>query len=422
MRFGFAIILFLTCAVARAGQPLSFDDCVSEASANNRDLLTQTSTVKSLEYQVNGAYSGFYPQLSTTIDFDYGQSSINGNLTSNFSNQGALFSIAPSVSMTQNIFSGFADVAKVDLARANLEAARADLKATKAKVSSDLKNAFAGLVYAQDFQKLANDIKDRRSANYKLVSLLFESGRENFGSVALAKAYLDQADFQIFQATNGLRAASVELARTLGRDLVTDLRVVGNVPLVDAEASPDFSTLALKVPNYVKAIAQEKAAVAQKVSAFSPFYPSISLISSAGLNANSNTSTTQWLVGLSLSYPFFSGGKDYYATKSAGQAITTAQLSKLAIQSSDLSGLVSAHRAYIEAKQQLRVDQSFTDALSKQEKIATADYNNGFLSFQNWDLIETSYITRQFTVLTDVKGLVSAEAAWQLSQGIGVIP
>jgi outer membrane protein len=410
MHLRILILCLASCAFANA-EILSFDACVREAASSNRDLLAQISAVKSLEFQYNAAYSGFYPQLSASLNANYANAASQIGWT-----------VSPAISLNQNLFAGYADVAKVNLACANLEAARADLAATKAKISSDLKNAFAALVYAQNSVKLGENIKTRRESNNRLVSLLFDSGRENYGSVLLAKAYVDQAEFQIFQAKNGLRAASVLLAKILGRDLSEDLRVTGPLPQAEPESNPDFYALSQLVPDYVKAIALEKASAAQKLSARAPFFPSIDFQSNAGVSARSDQTNGQWLVGFSVSWPFFSGGRDYYGLKAATQSLTTAQLNKVAIQKNDTSILAAAYRAYIESIRQLEVDRSFRGALEIQAKIATADYNNGFLTFQNWDIFETGYITRQLTVLVDERNLVSANAAWELAKGIGVIP
>lgn len=405
-----SILLFM-CAHLLHGETLSFDECVRETSEHNRDLLAQKSAVITAEYQLKSTYSYFFPHLSADLNVSYGnQSAANG------------WTVAPSIAMRHNVFAGYADEARVELAKANVEIAKADLAALKAKVSADLKIAFAALIYAQDALKLSQNIKERRSFNHKLVSLLFEGGRENYGSVLLAKAYIEQADFQIQQAKNALRTSSIQLAKMLGRDPVEGLRAKEAPPLTLPENNPDFSVLAFSVPDYLKAVAQEKGALAQKVAARAPFFPTVDLISSANLNANPNGTNSQWLVGISVSWEFFSGGRDYYTLKGATQAVTTAHLAKSAILSADTSALAIAYSNFTEAIAQLHVDEAFLTALTAQEKIAREDYNNGFLNFQNWDQIETAFVAKQQAILVSQRNRVNTEAAWQLAKGFGVIP
>lgn len=416
------ILLFLLLACPALADVLTFEEAVKEATNANPDLRVQESTLRSLDFKVQGSYYNFFPQLSASLDLNYGNSSRTFSATTPNAGSGPTLTFSPSASMNYNLFSGFADQARVSLAMANREVAQADLASLKAKVSSDLKVAYSNLVFAQDALKLGESIKERRSENYRLVSLLFDSGRENYGSVLLAKAYLEQSEFLIAQAHRAIGSASAQLAQVLGREPSDTLRASGRVPVEGLDENPDFHGLALQNPAYLKTLAQEKIALAQKTAARAAFFPSIDLVSNVGLTANGDSNSTTWLVGLSVSWSFFNGGRDYYNLKSTTQDVTTAQRSQNATLKSNISTLASTYAAYIDMTRQIKVDQAFVDALATQEKIAKEEYNNGLLNFANWDLIETGYITRQQSLLNDQRDLVKAVAAWELAKGTGVIP
>ena len=84
--------------------------------------------------------------------------------------------------------------------------------------------------------------------------------------------------------------------------------------------------------------------------------------------------------------------------------------------------LKQAHAAFIEAHQKMEVDRAFSEATLAREKIARAKYNNGLLTFDNWDIIENDLINRQKASLQSQRDRVIAEAAWEQAQGKGVIP
>ena len=54
--------------------------------------------------------------------------------------------------------------------------------------------------------------------------------------------------------------------------------------------------------------------------------------------------------------------------------------------------------------------------------IARSKYNNGLMSFEDWDRIETDLIQRQKAALLGRRERVLAEAAWEQTQGRGAIP
>ncbi|MGZ3696004.1 MAG: TolC family protein, partial [Bdellovibrionota bacterium] len=67
------------------------------------------------------------------------------------------------------------------------------------------------------------------------------------------------------------------------------------------------------------------------------------------------------------------------------------------------------------------VDQGFRDAATVRAEIARTKYNNGLQTFEDWDTIENDLITRQKAYLQSKRARVTAEAAWEQAQGIGVL-
>ena len=74
----------------------------------------------------------------------------------------------------------------------------------------------------------------------------------------------------------------------------------------------------------------------------------------------------------------------------------------------------------MESIEKLKVDQSFLEAALKRSEIARSKYNNGLMTFEDWDLIENDLIARETAVLQSQKDRATAEAAWQQAQGQGV--
>ncbi len=399
---------------AQADAPLTWEACVQEAWARNADVRTARATLEASQFQLQSAYSGYLPQLSASTSYtdnNYPATTVTS---------------APyvaSISVTQNLFAGFQDQGKVAQGAANTAVAEASLAAAAARLNNDLRSAFAGLSYGQTNLTLTEDIVRRLQENLRLVELRFEGGRENKGSYLLTKATLGQARFEHLQARQALATAQAQLARTLGREPLDELRVTGAAPGELPPAKPDFIRLAEQTPEYRQVVAQEKSAAAGVTLARAPLYPSLNLTGTASRDgANWFPDDPRRSVGLTFTVPIFSGGKDYYGTKGAISSLAAATTSKESVDRQVLVKLKQAHAAFVESVEKLKVDQEFLEAAETRADIARAKYQNGLISFDDWDRIENDLILRQKTLLLSQRERVNAEAAWELTIGRGLVP
>jgi outer membrane protein TolC len=409
-----AAVLYVWTAPGHAQFPqvLTWEQCVRQSASQNAELQAARANLDAAQSRVRAARSGYYPQLSADA------------VSSDSSGSAAAFgpSHSAGVTATQNLFAGFQDEARVEQASANERAADADLATARAKISRDLKAAFAGLVAAQDSVVLAEQIERRLAENLRLVQLRFEGGRENKGSFLLTKATLQQAQLESLQARQSVNSAQAQLARVLTHRDGTDLRAQGEVPVSVPPPAPDFAALAAQVPSYRKSQAQEAAARADLRLARVGFYPSLDLSASASREGGDfPPEDSRRAVGLTLTVPLFSGGRDYYGTQSAASNLVAVSASKSDIERQGLVQLRQTHAAFVEAVERLNVDEAFLEAAVTRADIARSKYAQGLMSFEDWDRIENDLIVRQKAVLFSRRDRVTAEAAWEQAQGIGVI-
>jgi outer membrane protein len=417
MRVAFWVLPFLITIGAlrvNGADVITWQSGILEAENANSELSSAKSSLQASSYQVKGARSGFFPQLSATTGYSYDST-----------NSPKYYSA--SLNATENLFSGFADSTKIDQAHFSKSSSEANLEGVKAKVSFDLKTAFMGLIYSQKYIKLSEDITKRREANLKLVQLRFESGRENIGSLNLSKAYLAQSKYDHLQAVNSLDIYQSQLARVLGREDFNSIEVEGYVPTQnppnESNQKIDYKNLVKNIPDYKKAFYNEKLAHSTIDLSNSAFYPSLNLTQSVGKTGRETfSSNNTWIVGAAVTFPLFSGGKDYYAYKSATEDYRASAMTRKNTEETSVTNLKQAYTTYVEAVMKLEVDQAFLLAASSRERIAKAQYNNGLISFIDWDIIENDLIIRQKTLLQTERERVIAEAAWEQAQGRGVIP
>jgi len=436
-----AIAPFLSCStLSLADDSLSFEQCVEQTIEHNPELKASRYSLNVSVFQEKAAHSQYLPQISLNASANRGSSGSsfgsfsgtdlgssnsqgNSNGTTSGSGSGVNNSYSQNISLNQKIFSGFDTEAKVNQATATVDVNRAILQATKARISFDLKSAFANLLYSQNYIALTQNIIKRRQENLKIVELRFQAGSENKGSFLLSKASLDQANFDALQAKNSAGVSVQTLAKVMGLDQSLELKIKGKVPVSPADKKSDLEKAALDTPDYIQALAQENVSKAALDLARAPFYPSLSFTTTAGRQeSDSSSDKNRWQLGFNLSYPLYTGGEDTFQREAALVGFLSASASKQNILKQTIVKLKQAYSSYTEAIELVKVAQSFVDATLARSEIARGKYNNGLLSFEDWDIIENDLITRQKALLQNERDRIVAEATWEQTQGKGVIP
>ncbi|NBV06880.1 MAG: TolC family protein [Proteobacteria bacterium] len=401
---------------------LSWQQCVELAAKNNNNLKSAIASERATYYQNNAAASGFLPQATATLSSNRGNNGNASNPSLTTVQSSITQAYTGSISVTQNLFSGFSDVGKFDQAKANNMVSRANVRIVKSQVSYDLKSAYANFAYAKETINLLDSIIKRREDNLHIIELRFKSGMENKGSLLLARAYLDQANYDRLQATNLVESAKAQLCRAVGISDCKNFDITDSVPISKTSAEKiDFKIVIETTPQHLQAVAQEQATKAGILIAQSAFMPSLNVTATKGQRgASLFPQNDYWSVGANLSFPFFTGGKDYYTTRSAYLSNSAAKENRENIDQQILVNLKQGYNAYIEAIAKLKVDTSFQEAAKLRADIARNKYNNGLLTFENWDAIETDLINRQKNYLQSKLNRITYEAAWEQAQGKGV--
>ncbi len=409
----------LLSAPCLGAELLTWSDCVDKTIQGNPDLRAARESLQASEYQLRGAASGFYPQVSANLDIT--KQGTSGPATSGGSGGASGRTLyETSLTATQNLFAGFQDRGKVEQGRANRDVSQANLDKIGARVGFDLASAFANFVYAQDSLKLADKITRRREENLRLVQLRFEGGYENKGSFLLAKGYLSEARFDRLQAQHNIEVAQAQLARVMGSIDPDEIRVTGDVPTTDPPSNPDYTVLITQTPDHRMAAAQTRSAQAGVKLARSPLFPSLNLSGTAAKDKEEGLpAENRWALGLNLAVPLFSGGKDYFGTKNAVSTLGAAEQSEAGVDRQLLVTLKQAYTNVVQSIEKLNVDQDFLQAATTRAEIARDKYNNGLLSFEDWDIIENDLIAREKTLLQSRRDRIIAWAAWEQALGRG---
>lgn len=409
-----AVVVLGNAATAAVG-PGSWQRSIELLKTNNSSYKAAEYTFQSTESLETSSRSGFWPSLTGSLSYDKS----GGASTSSDSDN--LYSAT--LSLNQNLFAGLKDTYSSRQAQARTRAASFVFQTTKAKISYEFTEAYQSVLTAQENLKLTENIVSRRQNNLRLVQLRFEGGRENKGSVFLSEAYLAQAKYEKLLAQNSLDLVRTTLAHQLGIS-AEEIKLDQEVPLLNSPPTPpNFDEIARITPAFQQAIANLDADVAAVGLARASFFPTLSLYGSVGRNdLHFFPEKERWSVGASLSIPLFNGGRDWASLQSAKFTREASGQNKSSANQTEVQNLKSNYQKMIESLEKLKVDESFQKAAMVRADVARNQYNNGLITFNDWDTIENDLILRQKNFLQSKKQRVLSEAAWKQALGEGVLP
>jgi|SRR5690554_542730 len=424
------IVLFALFSGHLNSATWTWEDVVERAQKENMTLKTAREQLLSTKYSQQAALKGFLPSLRANISVARTGSQrptaiVSNGQVINASSSDISDNVVTSLNFNQNIFSGFRDYASYSQASWQTQNRYWTLERTKSDVSYTLKEAYANLLYAQDYLKLTRNIISRRQSNLQIVQVRYNSGRENKGSVLLAEAYLEQARLDEIIAEDNLEVARKQLFSLINKDAFEEYEVTGEPPLIDMKLSDEMlKDLAINTPDYHQSFSLEKAAGYAVNVARSAFSPSLDLSASLARNDRylfPDDQNERWTLALNLTIPIFDGLADYSSTKSAVSNRYAAEATR---RNTYLRLIPSIKLSYNQAKQsevKLKVDSRFREASLTRAEIARAKYNNGLLTFEDWDIIESELINRQISYLQSKRDRIIKFAAFEKTIGKGSI-
>lgn len=407
-----AVMIFM-CGGARAegepAQPMTWDDCVKEAAKNNPGLVSAQMSVKSSQADKTITASGLFPQVST--DLNTSKSKNSGSKAVNNYNYG--------VTGSQLIFDGFQTMNKVNAAAENIKASQESYKFTSSQVRLRLRTAFVNLLEAQESLHISEEIYQRRRQNFELVTLKYEGGMENKGSLLTEQANLRQAQYNITTAKRGIELAQRQLTKELGRAQLVPMIAKGEFVVKDTEREkPDFAAIAANNPTLQQLIAQKNASVFNVKTAKGEFLPTIT----AQGSANKSDSVwppkdSEWNIGAAVSFPIFEGGKRIADVSKANALLTKAEADERSSRDGIIETLTDAWTSLQNALDNVDVQYQFLVATEERAKIAEAQYSIGFVSFNDWLIIEDNLVSAKNAYLNAQSQALITEAGWIQAKG-----
>ena len=403
--------LFFNSAIAE--EILTWQDCIKEAAKNHPDLIAAEESVKQSEASKKITASTLYPQIDSDLNASTSRSATDNTSHSTSDNY------TYGVTGTQLLFDGTKTINDVKSASENIKAAKQNFRFTSSVVRFRLRSAFIDLLTAQEMLNITKEIYDIRRGNLELIALRYESGLEHKGALLTAEADLADAQYGISQAERNVEVAQRELVKEMGRTQLTPMLVKADFQIKDtAKEKPDFAALAKNNPSLQQLIAQKNAADFSLKSAYANFSPTLS--GQAGANKNGSHWSPQgdeWNLGLTLSMPIFEGGLRLAQVSQAEAFLNQLRANERSTKDGIILTLEQTWATLEDAIDNVGVQRKSLIATEERSKIAQAQYSIGFISFDNWTIIEDNLVKAKRAFLDAQANALYAEANWIQAKG-----
>ena len=417
----FSIILCFFCFLlpqAKAEEILTWEDCLVEAKKNHPDLISAVENINQQKASKSITASTLYPQIDANLDASTSGTSTTSS-TTGVTTKATTDTYTHGVSSTQLIFDGFKTINEVNAAKENIKAAQQNYRFTSSEVRLNLRTAFINLLKTQELIQVAEEIVKIRRDSLILITLRYESGLEHKGALLTAEANLAQASFEFAQAKRDVELAQRQLIKEMGRREFRLMSVKGDFTVKDTvKERPDLEVIAKNNPSLLQALAKKNAAAFDIKSAYADFAPMLSGTAGAfKKSAHWPPENNNWNLGLSLTMPIFEGGLRVAEVSKAKATYNQLEADERSTRDSVIVTLQQYWAALQDALETVEVQLKSLEALEERSKIAEAQYSTGFITFDNWIIIENDLVKVKKDYLDALGNALFAEANWIYAKG-----
>jgi outer membrane protein TolC len=275
------------------------------------------------------------------------------------------------------------------------------------------------LLEAQDSIGVTQEIVKIREDELKLITLRYQSGLEHKGSLMDNQASMTKAKFNLEQAVRNLKVAQKQLNVAMGRKDFVPLKVQGEYSVAeDSHQVLDFKALAQNHPSVKQAVAKERSADFSARAARGNFLPQVSVQAGADRNGSQWPVEDSGLsVGLTVSMPIFEGGLRNAQVSQADSVLRQAEAQLQSTQDSVALSLEQAWESFREAAESVEEAKVSLAANVERSTIAEAQYSTGFITYDNWSIIEDNLVQSKMAYLNAQANALLAEAQWVNAKG-----
>ncbi|HOG23053.1 MAG TPA: TolC family protein [Candidatus Omnitrophota bacterium] len=385
---------------------------VRQALANNPDLREARARVESKARSRDIAFGDYLPAVDGGVHKS--ASRTTSGPTSDRLNL--------DISARQSFFDGLGTTGKWLGARKDLEAERFAYNEMSADICHRLRTSYINVIRLEKLFETNRLISERRKQNAEMVRLRYEAGRENLGSALRAEAIAEQAAFDVRQTERQLEKEALRLARESGGEFVLPLRVDDDLEKMTKFVKlpeEDYAGLADETPAVLRLLKVAESAKAEMMSAQSSVWPQVDGTYEYGYSGDrASHLKDQSSIGVSVTMPFFEGGKNVAAIRKAKADYDAAENAVRSARDETVAQLAAARAPFIDAVEVVQVRKKFLEAARERAEIIRTEYATGLVNFLDFDTAEQENANAEKEYVESLANVFIQQSQWAKIRGV----
>ncbi len=338
----------------------NLNEVLAQAYMGNPTLEAQRASLRATDENINQARSGWLPSITANGSVSYQDTQTD----SLFGASGSVYPKRASVTLQQNIFTGFQTVNNTKQARKQVEAARQNLLDTEQSVLLDAVSAYVDVKRDEVVLELTKNNVMVLQRQLEASEDRFRVGEITRTDVAQSKARLSGAITERIQAEANLTASRSAFIRVVGGapGTLEDIDALPPLPASE-EAALDIALRYSPTLNSAKYV--EEAARYNVNSQYGGLSPTVSLEASYNKSWDASTVTTNVTskeVVARMTVPLYQSGAQSSRIRQAKQLESQRRLEVIAAERQVRENVQNAWEGYREATARIGSTQSQVEA------------------------------------------------------------
>lgn len=397
------------------GDLLNLHQCIDIALQRHPNINAAAGTIRANESKIGQARANYYPQLTFQSGYQRIGPSPSSLLRSDPYNQ-----YSNTLNLSQNIFDFGKTSTQVEIQNLSKESSQADLQDTRGLIIFNVKQYYYGFLQGRMSRDVARETVNQFQQHYEMTKAFFETGKSSKIDVTSAEVNLSNARINLLKAENALRLAKVNLNNAMGITNAPEYEIKDELAYVPYEVSltdalqnaymnrPDLLSITKKKEGLEKTIDLNKKG----------YLPVLSGNASYGYTGDDSSMDKDWNVGVTLTFPLFTGLSTKYQVAEARANLDVLRSNEDTLKQKVYLEVESAYLSLKEAEQRISAGRIIVRQAEENLELARGRYTAGVGSYIEITDALISLNNAKMTYITALSDYSVTQASLQKATGV----
>ena len=403
--------------IINKGDVLDLQQCINIALQKHPNLNAAAGTIRATESKIGQARANYYPQLTLQSGYQRigpATTSLRSDPYNQYSN---------SLNLSQNVFDFGKTSTQVEIQSLSKESSLADLQDVRGLVIFNVKQFYFGFLQGKMSRDVSLETVNQFRQHYEMTKTFFETGKSSKIDVTSAEVNLSNARINLLKAENALRIAKVNLNNAMGMTNAPEYEIKDDltyspydVSLTDAlqnayKNRPDLLSLAKKREGLEKTIDLNK-------KGYLPVLSGNAAYGYTGDDLSTRTDDKSWNVGVTLTFPLFTGLSTKYQVQEAQANLDVLRANEDTLKQKVSLEVESAYLSMKEAGERISAGKIVVRQAEENVELARGRYTAGVGSYIEITDAMISLNNAKMTYITALSDYSVTQASLQKAMGV----